>query len=305
MGLIRMDENNKSSFSRKVSIQGSVIDEATLRGIDEVSKTALGEDQRDAALVKIACVASDSDGNVSKFDSLEELLNHYRRVRDRIHDLRIDYRSPQGRIEVFFDHDGEIDLTAYGPTRDFHFVSEAIVRELRNCDPGYNWLAKFLAFSKTPRRILGTLILPLSFFLLFQIYYYYSATQIGVNVDPGLLYEGNSYYQDVENAIKTDDLSTKLDTLLKGQLKGFTNVSEVLEDTQYTIGASAVSLVVVLVLILLLRSFSNAYPRSFFAIGLGIETLSKLERKREIWVAGVGIAFMVNLIAGFVVAFVS
>lgn len=300
-----MEENNKSSFSRNVSIQGSVIDEPTLRRIDEYSQTALRENQTDTTSLEIVCVASDPDGNVSKFESLDELLGHYSRVREKIRDLRIDYRSPQGRIEVFFGQDGDIDVTAYGPVKDFHFVSEGIARELKNCDPGYNWLAKFLAFSRTPRRFLGTLILPLSLFLLYQIYYYYYAIQIGVDVDPGLLYEGNSYYQDVENAIKSDDLSLKLDTLLKGQLKGFTNVSEVLESTQFNMGASAVSLVLVIVFIILLRSFSNAYPRSFFAIGLGVEALSKLERKRDIWIAGVGIAFMVNLIAGLLVAFVS
>lgn len=300
-----MEDNITSSFSRKILIQGSIIEEQTLRKLDDDSRKALHENPTDNSDLTIALIVTETDGNKSKFESLEKFLGYYHSVRNQIQDLRLDYSSSRGRIDIFFDRDGEIVVSSYGPAKEFHFVSDGILRELKHCDPQYNWLVKLLAFSQTPRKLLSFFILPLSLMILFLIYYYFYAVQIGVDVDPALLYQDNSYLHDVEQAIKSDDISTKIDTLLRGQLKGFTNVSEVLEDTKYMIGVLAITIMIIIVIVTSLRYFSKLYPRTFFAIGQGAVTLTKLERKREIWTVTIGIAFIVNLIAGILVAFVS
>lgn len=295
-------DDTRSTFSRELKLLGYVVDEPALRRVDAYSTQALAKELEADANITQSCVASTKNEGSAKFESVDALIAHFAESREIIKDLRIDYQTAKQRIEVFFDGDGTIKFSAYGPAPEFHFVAEGLDRVLKQCDPDYHWLARMIAFSRKPRRLLAFFIPLLSVVLLSQSFYYFYATRIGVDINPALLYEDNTYYQDVERAIESPSLEDKLDTLLKGELKGFTNVTQVLETTQLVIGALVAALVVLGLGIAALRSFSNAYPRAFFAIGLANQQLSKLERKREVWAIGVAIAFAVNLVAGSIVA---
>jgi hypothetical protein len=295
-----------STVSREVEIIGYVLDEPSLRRMDEYARASLSNDSAGDSPIELDCVASTKNSITLHFKSVKMLLDHFSRTKDLIKELGLDYQvSNAGRINIFFHDDVRIRFIAYGPTPNSEFIAEGLTRELKNCDPHYNWLARLLAFSWAPQWWLTFLIVPLSFFLLAEGFYYVYASRIGVNVDSSLLYEGNTYYQDVERAITSSSIEDKLDVLLKGHLKGFTNVSAVLENTQVLIGTAAIALFGMVLLLVALRSYSSAYARAFFALGLGTEQLRRLERKRDIWVIAVAIAFVVNLVAGLLVAFVS
>jgi len=295
-----------STFSREVELIGYVLDEPTLRRVDQYSRASLRQDASTEVTVDLDCVAVMRDGATLRFKSVDALLAHFQTAKDVIKKLGLDYYSKDsGRISVFFDDDGTIRFTAHGPTPNTEFVAEGLTREIKNCDQHYHWLARFIAFSRTPQWWLTTLLIPVSFLLVVLIAYYFYASRIGVNVDQSLLYEGNTYYQDVERAISSNSIEEKINILLKGQLKGFTNVSAVLANTQARIGTVAVVLIGMVLLLLALRSYAAAYPRAFFALGTATDQLHRLERKREIWIMGVALAFGINVAAGLFVAFFS
>lgn len=298
--------DTSTTFSREVELIGYVLDEATLRRVDQYARASLRPDSSAGATIDSDCAAITRDGATLRFKSVDALLAHFETAKDLIEKLGLDYYAKDsGRISVFFDDDGTIRFTAYGPTPNTEFVAEGLTREIKNCDPHYHWLARFIAFSRRPQWWLATLLVPVSFLLIAFIAYYFYASRVGVNVDQSLLYEGNTYYQDVERAISSKSIEEKLNILLKGQLKGFTNVSAVLANTQARIGTVVVVLIGMVLLLLALRSYAAAYPRAFFSLGPASDQLHRLERKRELWIVGVGLAFVINVAAGLFVAFLS
>jgi hypothetical protein len=126
---------------------------------------------------------------------------------------------------------------------------------------------------------------------------------VGVNIDPSLIPSGNTYFQEVEQALKSDSLSRKLDVLLMAQLRSFRNVQDVLDLLEGLIVFSLIALSIIAVSMLLLRVIARLYPLSFFAFGHQREVLSKLQHKREIWGVAVLLAFIVNVIAGLLITF--
>ena len=58
--------------------------------------------------------------------------------------------------------------------------------------------------------------------------YSFYANNVGVDIDPNIIPKGNEYYIQVENALKSDDISEKINILLLAQLKSFTNVQDIL-----------------------------------------------------------------------------
>ena len=155
-----------STVSREVEIIGYVLDEPSLRRIDEYARASLSNDSAGDFPIELDCVATTKDGITLHFKSVEMLLGHFSRVKDLIKELGLDYQvRTVGRINVFFHDNGKIRFTAYGPAPNSEFVAEGLTRELKNCDPHYNWLAGLLAFSPGPKLGLAFLIVLLSFFL--------------------------------------------------------------------------------------------------------------------------------------------
>lgn len=282
------------------------MDEPSLRRIDTYVRNSLGENGDESAPTELDCLISTYDGATFRFKSIDMLLDHCSKTRDLIKNLDLNFRATDiGRINIYFQDAGVVRFTVSGSAQNTEFMAEGLTREIKNCGPSHNWLIRLLAFSRSPGEWLTILLVMISLFLLWEIPYYFYADRVGVDINPSLLHDGNLYYRDVEHAIQSSSIEEKLNVLLKGQLKNFTNVSAVLKSTQIRIGAGAAVLVGIVFLLFALRSYSSAYPRAYFSLGLATDHLHRLERKRDIWTIGVGLAFVVNLVAGIVVAFLS
>lgn len=299
------DEHDPSAFEREFDFDAYMIDEPLLTRLDELARNTLIRTAEDPLLT--SCIATGPADESFRFSSVSELKDHFDRTRIAIQELRIDYRAGQQRVLLSFPEKklgkGAIRLVAFGKTPDIDFTVEAFARELQHAGAAYHWIIRGLVFHAAPKRLLATALFGLSFLLLFQVLYYAYATKIGVNVDPHLLSPGNEYFKDVERAIKSSSIDEKLDVILRGELQSFENVSEVLTRARGRIVGASLGLVVLSVLSFCLRAFSNCYPRTFFKIGLARERWARLERARDVWLIGVGIAFVVNIVSGLIIAF--
>jgi hypothetical protein len=297
-------DSTRSTFTRSIELAAYLIDEPFLKGVDTFVRESCSGLSDGSKPLSLSCMVQTTDDGSCTFNSIDELLSHFARSRELIRELRLDYRAERGeRIEITFPPQKVVDFSAYGDSPKFHFLADGLARELRRSDANFHWLARTLAFSRVPRRILASLIPLVSWLLLLAVGYYFHAKKVGVDVDPKLLYDDNTYYQDVERAIKSESTDEKLNILLRGELKNFRNVTVVIGQIKRQIAVLSIALLLIAAGLLAIRSISSAYPRSFFAIGHGVERLRKLERKREIWIVGVVIAFIINLAAGLLVAF--
>jgi hypothetical protein len=289
--------NARSSYRRRVELEAFVIDELRLRRIDGfVLESWPG--------AKLSCTARGEANDVITVESVDKLLKHFETRHEQISELHLGYEtSNDEQLEISFSRGGSISFSAYADSSKFQFISDGLTRELERCDAQFHTVVRYFAFSSGPRFILVPLSCLVSFFLASMIAYYFHARDVGVDVDPALIYSDNAYYQEVARAIKSGSYDEKLNTLLKGHLAHFENVSDVLERTKHRIAGSSIILVICIAALLALRSFSSAYPRAQFAIGFGVERLRRLERKREVWIVGVALAFAINLAAGFLLAF--
>jgi hypothetical protein len=205
----------------------------------------------------------------------------------------------------FFRNYGKIGVSAYSNALDFQFHIDRLFREIQKCKQEYSWFVrKFIIERDLPRNVLNWLFI-CSFLLLFFAGYYFYALKVGVNIDPTFIPSGNEYFQEVEQAIRSDDIARKLDVLLLSQLKGFTNVQDVLQRQQTLIIFTLIVLAIAVVLYFLARFVENLYPTAFFEFEPQKKILVDIQRKRDIVWAGIVIGFIVNVIAGLIIAFFS
>jgi hypothetical protein len=121
-------------------------------------------------------------------------------------------------------------------------------------------------------------------------------------VNPSILPAGTAYYQRVEAAIQSDDLGEKLDVLLMGNFRGFMNVSDFFRIMRAIIVACLLAILILGAAAWISRHLKRYYPLSFFATGHQQEVLTRIEKKRDLWVTGIIIGFIVNIIAGILIA---
>ena len=144
--------------------------------------------------------------------------------------IGLSYTSNDGGLRVLFQPNGQIRVYARGQLKGFENQFENIKRELRGCDQEPNFLVTSLVFSRYSRRILTGalfLIFATSFFLAWETCYYFYAASVGVDIDPKLIPDGNAYFKEVEQALQKGSDAEKIDVLLRGQLRMFSNVSGV------------------------------------------------------------------------------
>lgn len=87
-----------------------------------------------------------------------------------------------------------------------------------------------------------------------------------------------------------------------GQLKGFSNVTDIITRTSVQIKYVSIVTTIVLILFLAVKNISKLYPLAYFEFGDFINNLIKIKRKREIWGVVVILGFLVNITAGMLVA---
>ncbi len=294
------NDSDFDHFSETIRIPGYVVDADAIRRIDDASRHAVtGGEESQSPQLRIQAIEHDGR-NV--FENIEDLIRHSEGVQLSPTTLSFTYTSGNARLELAFDCNGDIKLTGRSSSPDIQFDVDAIKREIRECDQDIFPLVRWLVFTRFPAKLLAALIVVASVYLLIEISFYILAWNVAVDIDPELAGSGNEYFIEVEHAIKSGDIANKLDVLLKGQLRSFTNRSTILDRTQRDIVVAVVILVIIGILIGFLRVATRLHPRSYFAIGRNAKVFEKLQRRRDIFLVGIVIAFVVNLIAGIVLA---
>lgn len=246
----------------------------------------------------------DNEENEKLFKNTADLDRLYDNPKDKISSLTLRYEiSKQSGLTIDFQDKGEIEISGYSYAIDFEYRIDQIVREINRCEQDYNWMETKFALNSKLEGILVVILAGLFMALTVLSVYLIYAKNVGVDIsNVDIIPSGNEYYKNVEYAIKSDDIKTKLDTLLVGKLTGFSNVSDVISRISNYIKYSAIAAVVCFICLIIMAKISKLYPLSFFEFGSRIEELKKITRKREIWGTAVIMGFLVNISAGLLIA---
>jgi hypothetical protein len=251
-------------------------------------------------------MCSFGSGSSAEFATLDSLLTYTQQEQRRVRSLSIEHAQEEvAGARVDFNANGKVGVVAFGAAADFEFKLDRLGLEIVQLDHDHSWWTRRLIFRGLASRLLRVLVTLVSLFLLCLMAYFFYARSEGVNIEPSvvaLIPQGMSYYAEVAAAVQSTDNTRKLNALLLGQLHGFTNVDLVLRQTQRLIVLSTIVLIIGSALLLLHRKFEALFPRAFFALGRHIATYSKLEKDRDFWVVAVSVGFMINLVAGIVLA---
>lgn len=243
------------------------------------------------------------DGSVFQFRSIEEVLSHPNTPPEVIEGLRISALGEgDEKIEVELDNSGEVVIDACGPPHVVEGVVHTIGQHLRALDQQFSWFVKSFVLNSRPRRLAARLAVQATLMLVFLLGYYFYALKVGVDVSSDLISPGMTYYQSVEAAIRSQDLTEKLNVLLLGNFRGFMNVTDVLRLLRNLMVACVLAVLILGTAAWISRHLKHYFPPSFFAIGHQKEMLVRIEKKRELWIAGIIVGFIVNIIAGILVA---
>lgn len=298
-----MPDLRTAKVSKTISLPGYIVDEDLLKRVDKLeSEIIAGSDAGEQVAISRYLITRKRD--VVEFKSSDRLLAD-------LNESPVDIRSVSVRrtlhresgIDVVFSNDGEIRVSGFSDNSDFQFNVERLHELLLSSSEEQSWVVRALVGLRPRYRLLlSTLLLLLSFLLLFSVFYYAYATRVGVDIDPGLIPRGNEYLQKAADALKSNDVNTKLNALLLAQLSGFENVSDVLARTRRSIIIYLAGIFVIATLLLVRKLLERLYPRAFFLFGQNRRSYSSLQSKRQIWGVAIVIGFLVNVAAGLAIA---
>jgi len=304
-----MDANSNTRAVRNVSIKidipGYIVDATILRNINSIAEETL---LRSGKKTRASHTFSAKFGGqeVQNFKNFEQICNALDASRDDIDEIKLRYSLPeQSALDITFAKNGKISIGGFSSEIDFNFNISRLQSEIRRCEQEYSILVRKLFFTSRARTFPIIFMFFCSAFLMYSLLTYLYALRVGVNIDPTLITPGMTYFQKVESAIRSDDVNRKLNVLLSGQLRGFTNLSDYLIRKQRDIIISLVAIVFMGAAIYARVAIAPLYPRAIFLFGDAKIRLSKIQHKRDVWTIAIGIGFIINLIAGFVVAILS
>jgi hypothetical protein len=243
-----------------------------------------------------------TNGETCRFDSLQDLLKHPNTAPEIISGLEINIGATRyEQINVLLEPDGDITVDIAGPSHVVESAAHILRGRLAALNHQYSWIANSFVLNSRIRRITAKLVFLITLCLTFLIGYYIYAQFVGVNVDPQLIPHGMTYYQEVEKAINSSDISQKVNILLRGHYAHFTNLTDFSNKYRTLIGYLLTSFIILFAFTWISRHLVKYYPRAFFAIGSQIEHLRRIEKGREFWVIGLITAFFINVAAGMVI----
>ena len=283
---------------------GYLVQEELLRNlVKEIVNAAIFSPEKNKKQ-ELTYLAYYQTGDTCRFASLEDLLSHPNAEPEIIRGLELlkDCDSYQ-KIRVLFETDGNVTLDIIGPAAVVEGQAHLLRQRLMAFNQHYSWLVKTLVLASRPRRIAKILIFFVFSSLIYSIGMYVYAHIVGINVDPNLIQKGMSYYEQVAATIRSEDINEKLNVLLKGNYRGFVNVSDFLVLCQSRIRFSLVALLMLGAFVWVSNHLKQYYPRSFFAMGKQKDLLRTVEKKRDIWTVGIILACIVNIVCGLIVAF--
>ena len=221
------------------------------------------------------------DGSVLQFHSIEELLGHPNTPPEVIEGLRISaLGAGDEKVEVELDNSGEVVIDACGPPHVVEGVVHTIGQHLRALDQQFSWFVKSFIIVGRPRRLAAILAVEAALMLALLLGFFFYSLNVGVDVSSDLISPGNTYYQRVEEAIHSQDLTEKLNVLLLGKFHGFINVTDVLHLLRGLMVLCVLAVLILGTAAWILRHLKRYFPPSFFAIGHQKEILVRMEKKR-------------------------
>jgi hypothetical protein len=288
-------------ISRKINAPGYVLDMPSMDRILDTAKAAV--EGGDKVVVDISAELVGPTRQRLTFGSMAAFRAYADNGDDRIHSLDLEVRNEdQSGIRVQFGAAGAIRVDAFGRGADFAFRTDRVMRTVEQCTESYSWMIRNLVFFAPVLRVIAMAIMLAAMVFAGNTAYYLFARSEGVDVNPSVLPEGNQYAREVEHALQKGTTEDKLNVLLRGQLRNFTNVSDILRRQRQWATASGGILMFLLVSLLLLRGLRKLYPMSSFAFGLQVKALERLRQGRQLWTVAVLLGFVVNVFAGIAVA---
>jgi len=196
------DLSTTTKISRTFRIAGYVVDSDVVQRIDSIARQAVSGTQ-DHGPLRFSCWITANDNTMLRGDTLDAIGALVTDAPVDVRSLSLEYIATSAGINLTFESKGEIQLSAYSNAIDFQFNIDKLSREVQRCDPEYSWVTKAVFLNSRTKRLLAASLVAVSLFLIFHIWYYFYALQVGVNVDPSIIPSGNVYAQLVDRAIKS------------------------------------------------------------------------------------------------------
>jgi len=249
----------------------------------------------------------DGEESIAQLDEIDDkfktLKSQPKHLKLNIYETDED-REDNTRVNLVIYSDGDVAISGnFHPKKSDELLS-LVWDELLINDEEYPNFAKSFIIPRITKRIFEYLLIGVSLVLLAQIFYLSYAQRVGVDLkDSTILKNGNDYFNLVEDAIKSDSIAVKLDVLLLNELRGFTNVSVVIERTKFLITVLSISVVVILLAYLILILLRKRFPLVYYSLSeLHRKRYTKIIKEREVIVISIIIAFVINIISGIILS---
>jgi hypothetical protein len=303
-GSVALPHQVKTSNTFK--LPGYLLDPDSLNRICQIARQLVGGTEETPFGYEIRAIHKNAKQETLRGTSINGLVENLGQHATVIEDFDIRFGNPElGAVNVNFGIRGDIDLRAYSNAVDCQVNLDRLKREIKECDQQSGWFVRTFVYNPNWRRFLavGVVLMSISLTILLASYAY--AHMVGVNIDSSHILSDNVTITRIDEAIKSNDPNKKLDALLMAQITqmGFVNLSDFLRDERRFIIDLLIAIVVLSLVVLSLRWLRSLYPRAFFLFGGSqIRTWAKLQKRREILVTAIIIGFIINLLAGVMVA---
>jgi hypothetical protein len=236
--------------------------------------------------------------DIKKIENEEETTNHY------FKNLELEFwYYNELRIRIEFNENGNVKFEGESDNELCQTLYNSIIDEIKLCDLGYNFIISKIINNQIIK--IGFVVITIFFAFLLLVYslYYLIALEKGVNLDTKILPNQNTYYQDLETAIKSDSTNLKLDFLLKSNLKDFTNATIVIQDTKTLLKRLLIIEFALIFIYLIIKILSYYFSLTFFSLNKHhLKKYQQIEKKRDIWLVSIIIGFIINILASIFVA---
>jgi hypothetical protein len=287
-------------------------DSKTLKGIQikPITLLRIFETIKKYSEAEIKCSVSILIDGEEKKTNLDELNSKYKTLKSQPKQLRLSvYEKDESadesiRVKLLIDNNGEITISGNFHPKKSDELLALIWDELLLADEEYPNYAKSIVIPRFTKRIIEVLLISVSIFLLTQIFYLSYAKRVGVDLkDTSVIQKGNEYFNLVENALKSDSSNEKLNVLLIKELRGFTNVSEIIKRTKSLISILSIGVVIIFLAYILLLLLRKRFPLVYYNLSeIHTKRYDKIQKEREIIVISILIAFVINILSGIVLS---
>jgi hypothetical protein len=289
-----------TSISEDLDLFSFVLDKDAIERIERLAFSAVAGQDDD--LISEYAVRTVSNKNI-EFDSFSSLLDYLQTEPRNVASVSLEHTKEEASgVRIVFGSSGDIELSGFSNTASFDFELDHLRQAILQSKQEYNWFVRSFLWEQWPL-VFVFLLAMASLVLLFSVGYYSYARAVGINIDPTLIPSDNRFAERIADAVRSNDINKKLDVLLMAQLKDFTNVRDVLGEVGTAISIELFCIAVLIVAMVARKLLARLYPRSFFVFGNNEKVYRDLQTKRQVWGIAVGVAFVVNVIAGVVVAF--